>query len=116
MALRNGVILFGLLALVFALVLVMPAVVNGQSPLTLLTVPRLRVIMAALISAYLWFSFALQQGVVRGILAGSPTHLPWAMATWMQRWTQRQVLRRWGGDYGFVHDSLRDALAKDRPS
>lgn len=116
MALRNGVILFGLLALVFALVLVMPAVVNGQSPLTLLTVPRLRVVVAALISAYLWFSFALQQGVVRGLLTRSPFRLPWAMAPWMQRWAQRRVLRRWGGDYGFAHETLREALAKNGPS
>ena len=116
MALRNGAILFGLLALVFALVLVMPAVVNGQSPLTLLTVPRLRVVAAALISAYLWFSFALQQGVVRGLLTRSPSRLPWAMAAWMQRWAQRRVLRPWGGDYGFAHETLRETLAKDGPS
>ena len=116
MALRNGAVLFGLLALILALVLVLPAVVHGQPPLTLLTVPRLRVVIAALISAYLWFSFALQQGVVRVILARSPAHFPWAMVTWMQRCTQRRVLRQWGSDYGFVHETLRDALAKDRSS
>ena len=113
MALRNGVIIFGLLALVFALVLVGPAVVNGQPPLTLLSVPRLRVVAAALLSAYLWFSFALQQGVVRLLLAQPSARIPWAWGPWLQRCTQRRVLRQWGGDYGFLHDTLRDTLAKD---
>lgn len=113
MALRNGGVLFGLLAFVFALVLVGPAVVNGQSPLTLLSVPRLRVVTAALLSAYLWFSFALQHGVLRLLLARVPSRFPLAWGPWLQRWTQRRVLRRWGGAYGFLHETLRETLAQD---
>ncbi len=113
MALRNGGVLFGLLALVFALVLVGPAVVNGQSPFTLLSVPRLRVLVAALLSAYLWFSFALQHGVLRLLLARVPSRFPLTWGPWLQRWAQRRVLRRWGGAYGFLHETLRETLAKD---
>ncbi|QQE66735.1 hypothetical protein GFS31_34360 [Leptolyngbya sp. BL0902] len=113
MALRNGAILFGLLALVLALVLVVPAVVRGQPPFTLLTLPRLRVVIAALLSAYLWLSFALQQMTVRAMLSRAPSRLPWAVDAWLQRWAQRQVLVKGSGDYGFAHDLVRDALAKD---
>jgi hypothetical protein len=95
------------------LVLVGPAVVNGQSPFTLLSVPRLRVLVAALLSAYLWFSFALQHGVLRLLLARVPSRFPLAWGPWLQRWDQRRVLRRWGGAYGFLHETLRETLAKD---
>ncbi|MEB3289277.1 MAG: hypothetical protein VKI82_05145 [Leptolyngbya sp.] len=113
MALRNGVILFGGLALVLGLVLVVPAVVMGQPPLTLISLPRLRVILAALISAYLWFSGALQQGILRLLLTRAPSHLPWALTPWLQRWVQRRVLVQASGDYSFVHDILREALTQD---
>jgi hypothetical protein len=113
LALRNGAILFGLLALILGGVLVLPAVVTGQPPLTLLSVPRLRVMIAALVSAYLWFSCALQQAIVRMLLSRPPAHLPWALMPWLQRWVQRRVLVKGSGDYRFVHDTLRAELAQD---
>jgi hypothetical protein len=111
LGLRNTLLLFGLLGGIFALVLVLPAVVNGQPPLTLLSIARLRVLAASLISAMLWLSFALQYTVVRGLLAVAQGHyLPLGCQSVLNRFVNQRLLRQGCGSYWFGHEEVREGM------
>ncbi|TVQ07617.1 MAG: ATP-binding protein [Leptolyngbya sp. DLM2.Bin27] len=110
LALRNTVLLVAVLGAIAALLLVMPAVVSGLPPLTLLTPSRTRMLVAGLISAGLWLSFGLQQGIVRGLLGGRQG-LPLAAQPWLEAMVATGLLRRLGGGYSFGHEGLRQAIA-----
>ena len=113
LALRNGVVLVAVLGGVLALLLVLPAVVSGQPPLTLLPLHRARVVVAGLVSAALWLSFGLQHGLVR-LLLGGRQGLPLAARPWLDAMVTAGLLRRTGGGYGFGHEGLRQAIAPTR--
>lgn len=111
MAFRNTLILLAVLGGILALVLVAPAVASGQPPLSLLSMDRLRVILASLVGALLWFSFVLQQGVVRLLLAvGRGSRWPWRCQPLLQRWVKQRLLRQVGGGVIWSHDELRAVL------
>ncbi|PZO37225.1 MAG: hypothetical protein DCF17_16210 [Shackletoniella antarctica] len=110
LALRNTALLTAVLGLVMALLLVLPAVVAGQPPLTLLTLSRVRLLGAGLISVGLWLSFGLQHSIVRALL-GERSGLPLAARPWLDAMVATGLLRRLGGGYSFGHESLRQTIA-----
>lgn len=111
LALRNTLMLVAILGLVIGTILVLPAVVSGQSPLRLLTPERLRVLVASLLSAVLWLSFTLQHSAVRLLLAlGQDRRWPWRCQPLLQRWIQQRWLRQVGGGIIWSHEQIRMAL------
>ncbi|MEA5452864.1 hypothetical protein VB780_30110 [Leptolyngbya sp. CCNP1308] len=112
LALRNTVVLVTVLGAIVLLLLVLPAVVSGQPPLTLLPLSRLRLIVGGLVILALWLSFGLQHGLVRLLLAGKQG-LPLAARPWLDTMTTAGLLRRLGGGYSFGHEELRQAMVKD---
>lgn len=109
LALRNTLLLVLLLGVIMTLLLVLPAVVSGQSPFALLTLERGRVMVAGLVSAALWLSFALQHGIVLLLLAGRQG-LPLGGRAWLDGMVAGGLLRRVGGGYSFGHEGLRQAI------
>lgn len=113
MALRNMLIIVAILGLVIGVVLVLPAVVSGQSPLSLLTPERLRVLVASLVSAVLWLSFTLQHSAVRLLLSlGKELRWPWRCRPLLRRWVQKRLLRQVGGGVRWSHDQIRVAITQ----
>lgn len=110
LALRNTTLLTAVLGLIMALLLVLPAVVAGQPPLTLLTLSRARLLVAGLIGALLWLSFGLQHGIVRALL-GERSGPPLAARPWLDAMVATGLLLRLGGGYSFGHESLRQTIA-----
>ena len=110
LALRNSLLLVAVLAVVMAVVLVLPAVVSGQPPLALLSPGAARLGAAGLISAVLWLSFAFQHSLVR-LLLGGRQGIPLAARTWLDAMVAVGLLRRLGGGYGFGNEELRQAIA-----
>jgi hypothetical protein len=109
MALRNTLLLVGLLAGVLALVLVLPPVLEGRSPFTLLLPERLRVLAASLLSTVLWLSFALQHSIIRGLLTlNSRRGWPLMCQPLLRRLVERRLLRQGRGSYWFSHEQVRE--------
>ncbi|NMF81784.1 NACHT domain-containing protein [Nodosilinea sp. P-1105] len=109
MAFRNSLVLVALLGLVIVLLAVLPAIANNQSPLTVLSPSRGRLLLASLVGAVVWLSFGLQQALVRLLLA---SRWPLTSQPVLHRLVKLKLLRRVGGGYGFCHDLLREALAQ----
>ncbi|MBW4462597.1 MAG: hypothetical protein KME47_20520 [Nodosilinea sp. WJT8-NPBG4] len=113
LALRNTVVLVAVLGTILGLLLVLPAVVSGQPPLTLLPLSRLRLILGCLVILALWLSFSLQHGLVR-LLLGGRQGLPQAARPWLETMVTAGLLRRVGGGYSFGHEELRQAIAPEK--
>ncbi len=117
MALRNTILLVGLLAGILALVLVLPPVLEGQPPLTLLRPERLRVLAASLLSAVLWLSFTLQQGIIRGLLTLNPKRgWPLVCQPLLRRLVSQRLLRQGRGSFWFSHGQVREVFMGDGES
>ncbi|PZU94945.1 MAG: hypothetical protein DCF32_22670, partial [Leptolyngbya sp.] len=113
LALRNTVVLVAVLGAILGLLLVLPAVVAGRPPLTLLPLSRLRLIVGCLVILALWLSFGLQHGLVRLLLAGKQG-LPLAGRPWLETMVAAGLLRRLGGGYSFGHEELRQAIIPEK--
>ncbi|MGB3312699.1 MAG: hypothetical protein WBG32_05355 [Nodosilinea sp.] len=115
LALRNTAILVAVLGLLLGLMLVLPALVSGQSPLALLPLSSIRLLVAGLVSAVLWLSFGLQHSMVRSLLGGQQG-LPLAARPWLDTMVAAGLLRRVGGGYSFGHEMLRQAMLRQAPA
>ncbi|WOD41285.1 hypothetical protein [Nodosilinea sp. E11] len=114
LALRNALLLVAILGIILLLLLVLPAVVGGQHPFTLLTLPRARVIVAGLTIAALWLSFTVQHTMVR-LLLGGRQGLPVTGRAWLEAMVAAGLLRRVAGGYSFGHEGLRQSIAPRSP-
>ncbi|HIK44602.1 MAG TPA: hypothetical protein IGR64_06900 [Leptolyngbyaceae cyanobacterium M65_K2018_010] len=116
LALGNTLGLVGVLAGIWALVLVLPPLLRGQPPLTLLPPERLRLLLASLFCAWLWLSFTLQYALVRGLLALGSRWPPLSQPL-LQRLVTQRILRSVNGSYWFSHEEVRQGLRNqgDRP-
>jgi hypothetical protein len=110
LALRNTTLLVLVLAVVMALLLLLPSITAGQPAMTLLPPGRSRLLAAGLISALLWLSFSLQHAIVRLLLA-SRQGLPLVARPWLETMVATGLLRRLGGGYSFGHEILRQTIA-----
>ncbi|MEO1069753.1 MAG: hypothetical protein AAFW95_11635, partial [Cyanobacteria bacterium J06638_6] len=115
LALRNTVLLVAIWGGVMALLLVLPALVNGQPLLTLLSLSRARLMLAVLVGTALWLSFSMQHAVLR-LLLGGGKGLPFAGRNWLDAMVAAGLLRHLGGGYSFGHESLRLAIAPGEPA
>jgi hypothetical protein len=115
LALRNTVLLVAIWGGVMALLLVLPALVNGQPPLTLFSLARARLMLAVLVGTALWLSFSMQHAVLR-LLLGGGKGLPFPGRRWLDAMVTAGLLRRLGGGYSFGHESLRQAIAPGEPA
>lgn len=112
-AMRNCTILIGLLGGVIVLLLVLPALITNQPPLTLLNGQRLRLLVVGGLGAILWLSYGLQQAILRLLLLANKTGgLPAMERSFLRRLVASGVLRSVGGGFSFCHDSVRNALAQ----
>ncbi|NJL48015.1 MAG: hypothetical protein HC929_11670 [Leptolyngbyaceae cyanobacterium SM2_5_2] len=113
LALRNTLLLVGLLAGVLAVVLVLPPVLAGQPPLTLLLPERLRVLAASLLSTVLWLSFALQYSIIRGLLTlNARGGWPLVSQPLLRRLVDQRRLRQGWGSYWFSHSQVREEFGE----
>ena len=115
MGLRNGVLLVALLGLLILLMVILPASLTGQPPLTLLHLQRFRALLAILVCAAVWLSFGLQYLILRGLLSLGPLHLPWNLSRYLIAATQQGILRQVGGGFSFAHEELRQWLITTQP-
>jgi hypothetical protein len=114
--LRNCTILVGLLGGIIALLLVAPAVLSNQPPLTLLGLQRIRLLVVGCLGAILWLSFALQQAILRLLLLpGKQGGIPFSERAWLKRLVASKLLKPVAGGFQFCHDSVRQLVAERVP-
>ena len=112
-AMRNCTLLVALLGGVIVLLLIVPAVLIGQPPLTLLGGQRIRLLVVGGLGAILWLSYGLQQAILRLLLIPNKTGgLPLGERGWLRRLVTSGLLRSVGSGFCFCHDSVRQALAQ----
>lgn len=116
-SLRNCTVLVGVLGIVITLLLVLPAIIANQPPLTLLNLQRIRLLIVGGLGAILWLSFGLQQAVLRLLLVTEKNGgLPFAERAWLRRLAVSGLMRPVSGGFMFCHDTVRQWIADMDPN